>query len=120
MRFTNLLSDEAALGELGRRVGETRLARGWTQAELAEAAGVSKSLVERLEAGGSVQSANLVRCLRALERLEALDRLLPEDTVSPIDLLERHGRRRRRARGKRGAPGVAAPTATPWTWGDER
>jgi transcriptional regulator with XRE-family HTH domain len=115
MKFTNLLSDETALGELGRRMNETRLGRGWTQAQLALAAGVSKSVIERLEAGGSVQTANLVRCLRALERLDALDRLLPEDTVSPIDLLERHGRRRRRARAR--SPRAAASTA--WTWGEE-
>ncbi|HEY0436303.1 MAG TPA: helix-turn-helix transcriptional regulator [Phenylobacterium sp.] len=116
MKFTNLLSDEAALGELGRRLAETRLGRGWTQAQLATAAGVSKRTVERLEAGESTQLGNLMRCLRALERLEALERLLPEAPPSPIDLLERHGRRRRRARART----RQAPTAAGWTWGDER
>ena len=116
MRFTNLLSDEAALGELGRRLAALRLNRGWTQAELAAAAGVSKRTVERLEAGESTQLANVIRALRALERLEGLDALLPEEPASPIDLLERQGRRRRRAR-KPASRGVAE---TAWTWGDER
>lgn len=113
MRFSNLLSDDAALSELGRRLAETRLARGMTQAQLARAAGVSKRTVERLEAGGSTQLTNLVRCLRALDRLEALERVLPERPQSPIDLLERHGKHRQRAR-----PETTPAAPGPWTWGD--
>src|SRR3954453_23441134 len=116
MKFTNLLTDEAAMAELGRRVAQARINRGLTQGELAEAAGVSKSTVERLEAGGSTQLSNLLRCLRALERLEGLEALLPEDAPRPLDLLERRGRTRRRVRHGRETAGAR----TPWTWGDGR
>ncbi|WP_421569548.1 helix-turn-helix domain-containing protein [Stenotrophomonas sp. PD6] len=115
MNISNLSSDEAVLGELGQRLARLRLSRGTTQEQLAEAAGVSKRTVQRLEDGTPGQLTNLIRCLRALERLDALDVLLPSDTPSPIDLLERRGQPRQRAR-----PGVAEPGMRPWTWGDEK
>lgn len=116
MKITNLTTDDAALAEFGRRAAETRLAQGLTQAQFAQAAGVSKRTVERLEDGGSIQLANLVRCLRALDRLENLERLLPETPPNPIDLLERQGKTRQRARPDAdGGVGAGAP----WTWGDE-
>lgn len=112
MKFDRLQSDQAVMAELGRRIADVRLGRGLTQAELAEAAGVSKSTVERLEDGGSTQLGNLIRCLRALDRLEALERLFPETPPNPVDLIRRRGRSRRRARHREGG--------SPWTWGDER
>jgi transcriptional regulator with XRE-family HTH domain len=112
MKFTNLLSDQTALAELGRRMTEARLAKGWTQAQLAAEAGVSKSTVERLEAGGSSQLTNLLRALRALDRLDGFERLLPEATPSPIDLLQRRGKLRQRASGA----AQTTPAAPPWRW----
>ena len=116
MKITNLTTDDAALEEFGRRMAETRLAQAMTQAQFALAAGVSKRTVERLEDGGSVQVANLIRCLRALGKLEGLERLLPETPPNPIDLLERHGKTRQRARRDTDDSGGAG---APWTWGDE-
>lgn len=113
MKFANTLTDEAALAELGSRLGRIRLERGWTQAELAIAAAVSRSTVERLELGASVQLNNFLRCLRALGALENLERLLPDVPPSPIDLLERHGKVRRRARSS-----AATRVTKPWSWGD--
>jgi transcriptional regulator with XRE-family HTH domain len=40
--------------ELGAAVRELRLARNWSQAELASAAGMTQSAVARFEAGGTV------------------------------------------------------------------
>ncbi|MEO6014528.1 MAG: helix-turn-helix domain-containing protein [Devosia sp.] len=114
MRFTDSLTDEAVLAELGQRVMATRLARRMTQADLALAAGVSKRTVERLEDGQSSQLSNLIRCLRALGRIEALDALLPEQPANPIDQLTR--RRPVRVRGGRG---LAEAPARRWIWGDE-
>ena len=114
MKFDNLLSDQAALAELGRRIADARLARGMTQAQFADAASVSKRTVERLEDGESVQLGNLIRSLRALGNLEGLERLLPEAPVNPLELLSRRRHRRRRARG-----GDAQRTPTPWAWGKE-
>ncbi len=115
MKITNLTTDDAALAEFGRRIAEARLARRMTQAQFAQAAGVSKRTVERLEDGASTQFGNLIRCLRALDRLDGLDRLLPETPPNPIALLERHGKTRQRAR-----PAEGQEPAAPWTWGDDQ
>jgi transcriptional regulator with XRE-family HTH domain len=119
MKFENLLSDEAVLAEMGQRLVAARLERRLTQAQLAEAAGVSKRTVERLEDGASAQLTNLVRCLRALGRLEGLERLLPETPVNPLDLLSQAKARRSRVRHGR-APGVADTGGSAWVWGDEK
>jgi transcriptional regulator with XRE-family HTH domain len=115
MKFDNLLADQAVLAELGRRIADARLARRMTQAQFAEAAGVSKRTVERLEDGDSTQLGNFIRCLRALDNLEGLERLLPQTAVNPVELLGRRRQRRQRTRGDSGAANTP-----PWTWGDER
>jgi ribosome-binding protein aMBF1 (putative translation factor) len=54
--------------ELGRTVRALREQRGWSQAQLADAAGMTQSAIARFEAGGTVPS------LRVLDRLaHALD-----------------------------------------------
>ncbi|WP_310539453.1 helix-turn-helix transcriptional regulator [Phenylobacterium sp.] len=114
MKFINTLTDEAAQAELGARAARARLERGWTQAQLAKAAGVSKATVERLESGASTQLHNLLRCLRALDKLENLESLLPESTPGPIDLLSRRGKVRQRARSRK----TPTPPPAPWSWGE--
>jgi transcriptional regulator with XRE-family HTH domain len=119
MKFEDLLSDEAVMAEMGQRLTAARLERRMTQAQLAQAAGVSKRTVERLEDGASAQLTNLVRCLRALEKLEGLERLLPETPVSPIELLKRGKAAPSRVRRAR-EPGVAEAAGSAWVWGDEK
>ena len=65
--------------ELGRAVRELREQLAWSQARLAEAAGMTQSAVARFEAGGTLPT------LPALERLaRALDAALT------VDLRPRH------------------------------
>ncbi len=116
MQIDNLLTDDAVLAELGRRIADIRLAADLTQADLAGAAGVSKRTVERLEAGFGGQLVTLVRCLRALNRADGLDLLIPEVQPNPLDLLKH---RRNTARVRARPDRKAAPPA-PWTWGDEK
>lgn len=115
MKITNLSTDTAVMEQLGQRLAKLRLSRQLTQAQLGEAAGVSKRTVQRLEDGSAPQLVNLIRCLRALDRLDALDAVLPSDTVNPIDLLERRGNVRQRAR-----PLAVKESPAPWAWGDEQ
>jgi hypothetical protein len=70
-----------------------------------------------MEAGESPSLINFVRVLRALDLLDGLDRLLPEATPSPIDEVERRGRRRQRAGTPRVTP--AEQRREHWSWGDE-
>jgi transcriptional regulator with XRE-family HTH domain len=113
MPFQRLMTDEALLQELGRRIAQQRLDRDLSQAQLAEQAGISKRTLERLEAGASATQLSLfLRVLRQLDLLEQLDLLIPEPQPSPLALLERQKAGRKRASRRR----IAKPTST-WTWG---
>ena len=109
------MGDDAVLEELGRRLGQRRIALGLTQAKLAVEAGVSKRTIERIEAGAVTQTINLIRILRVLDLLPGLGRLIPETGPSPMDLLKLKGKVRKRAASSRSAksPGDG------WTWGDD-
>jgi transcriptional regulator with XRE-family HTH domain len=115
MKPTEFETDDRVLAELGARIARQRLDAGLTQAGLAERAGVSKRTVERIEAGASTQSVNLVRVLRALDLLDALDSAIPEPGPSPLELLRQKGKPRVRASGRR----RKRVSGEPWTWGDD-
>ena len=54
--------------ELGAEVRELRTAQGWTQVELAAAAGMTQSTVARFESGGTIPTLPLLgRIARALD-----------------------------------------------------
>jgi putative transcriptional regulator len=109
-------TDAAILAELGKRLTQARLDRNRTQEELADAAGVSKRTIERLEAGQSVQLSNLIRAFRVLNLVQNLDRLIPQAAPSPIEQLKLHGKERRRASSRK-APLTASDN---WTWADDK
>jgi len=115
MKFAKQISDEGILRELGVRLTGARLGRNLTQAGLAEAAGVSKRTVERLESGEvATQLSGFVRICRALDLLERFDTLIPEAMPSPMERLKLQGKQRRRASRKRAGAG----TSKKWTWGE--
>ncbi len=136
-------TDSDLLATLGGRLARQRLARGLTQAALAQEAGVSKRTVERIEAGESTQTTNALRVLRALELLGGLDHLVPEPPASPMAALKEARKQRKRARGsesesvqthrdaKKGdmtvretrqnqiSPQANDAPSTSWTWADD-
>ena len=114
MKIERLLTDKTILAELGGRIAQRRLELQFTQAVLAERAGVSKRTVERIEAGATAQMSTMIRIFRALELLDALDGLVPEAVARPMDLLKLKGKERQRASRKKKKPGEE-----PWTWSDE-
>lgn len=68
----SLPTDDVVLARLGERLARVRLGRDVTQQQLAAAAGVGKTVVERIESGKSITLANYVRVLRALDLLDEL------------------------------------------------
>lgn len=52
--------DEELLREVGRRVGQTRRDRGWTQEALAEAVGIEPVTLSRLETGDRALSLTML------------------------------------------------------------
>jgi len=104
------------LDHLSRRLVQHRLNRNLTQVELADAAGISRRTLARLEAGEPTQFENFLRTLLALGLQDGLERLVPGVPESPIQQLERSGRTRKRATGRRKS---RADESEPWSWDDE-
>ena len=78
--------------ELSGAVRSLRLQRGWTQAELAQRANVSRDLVNRLE-GGSPR-VELAKVLDVLSALEQVPFLQSRSTEVDLDAVVRaHGPR---------------------------
>lgn len=115
MKISNLLTDEAILTEIGRRLAHRRIERHLTQAAAAKQAGVGKRTLERIEAGESAQLSSLLRLLRVLDLFPDLDHAIPEARPGPMELLQHRGKMRRRASRKRSS----ADAGKPWTWDDE-
>ncbi len=109
---------------LGARIERIRLARNWTQSQLADRAGVSVRTMGRLEKGTGATLDTFIRVLRALELQDALQSLLPDPVEWPLARMDRKNRKkrlRRRARPKTardGGPSDEGSTPT-WKWGDE-
>ena len=96
-------------------MAELRRRKNLTQAALAEAAGVSKRTVERLEKGQTgTQLTAFLRICRVLDLLDRFEDLVPKPLASPIEQLKQQGKVRKRARAAKPAPPNPA-----WTWGDE-
>ncbi len=109
-------SDDEIQRELGRRLRRARLQRNLTQAQLAEATGLSRRTVTNAESGRGATLGTLIALLRGLGALEQLDALLPDPGPSPIALARLAGRRRQRATGRRGG---SPSRPSPWSWPDE-
>ena len=108
------LTNDAILAEIGARLAQRRIDLQFTQAELAEQAGIAKRTVERIEAGGSAQMASVVRILRVLDLLPGLDRMLPVAGPRPMDLLKQKGKPRQRASRRR----HSTQPSTTWSWNE--
>jgi len=115
MGFSKMLTDDAILAEVGKRIARTRLDHRLTQADLAEQAGISKRTVERIESGASVQMSSFIRVLRGLGLLQGLESLIPKPVVRPMDLLKLKGKVRQRASSKK----RKNPSIKEWSWNDE-
>lgn len=72
---------------LGAAIREARADRGWTQADLAERAGVSRAFVLDIERGARPRAelARTLRVLRALDKSIRLDDDSPESFDEILD-----------------------------------
>jgi transcriptional regulator with XRE-family HTH domain len=92
------MSDPAIVAELGKRIKGYRIHKNYTQAELAEKAGISVLSVQNLEKGSPVSLSTLIPLFRQLNLLGNLDHLVPEPPVSPIKILKLKGKIRIRVK----------------------
>ena len=67
MRLTDLTPDAHILHELGERLQRIRKQQGYSQTELAEAAGVGVATLRRIEGGKDSQLEYWLKILKALK-----------------------------------------------------
>jgi len=106
-------SIEQLTRNLGRHLARYRIARNLKQSDLAEAAGIDRSTLSRLEQGrGTIDT--LARVLAALDIGPRLLDLVPDARLNPLDPKAGRGEERQRVRD-------SAKTAdeSPWSWNDE-
>lgn len=75
---------------IGFKIKELRNLKLWTQAKLAEIAGVSERTIRRLEAGGNAEKETLLLVLNALgTNLEELEHMFNEDDTIKEEIKEK-------------------------------
>lgn len=93
-------------GSVAQRVRELRLRRGWTQAEIAERAGISRLTYRAFERTGKISLERLLSIAIALGRAGEWDdvfALHPEGTLDDLDVARPGRKRGSRARERGGA-----------------
>jgi transcriptional regulator with XRE-family HTH domain len=95
MRSAGLdFSEREAIRSLLGRLREQRLARNWSQSEMANRCGLSRASYQNLETGhANVTLLNLVRVLGVLNCLDRFADVIP--TVAPQRTLETPERKKR-------------------------
>lgn len=82
------MTDIAIVAEIGKRLKDTRVKKRFTQAEVAERAGVSIFTISQIETGKNTSLASLIAVMRVLKLLENIETLIPEQVISPVSLLK--------------------------------
>ena len=72
---------------LGKRLKEHRLQYNITQNELAIKTGMSRVSISKIERGKGVNLSSLIEIMRGLRILENIEGLIPEQEVSPIEII---------------------------------
>lgn len=93
----SLYPPDAVCQQIGVRLRALRLARNFSQQELAERAGVSLSSLRRLEASGQASLELVVRVAQALQATQGLDNLFAPDapSIAQAEALWRASQRQR-------------------------
>jgi transcriptional regulator with XRE-family HTH domain len=92
---------------IAERARALRVARGWTQQELAERSNVALDTLRRFERTGKIAVERLVRIAVVLDAVRPLGELFTAPPAATLAELERAGRRRVRAPARRRGSGHA-------------
>lgn len=109
-----MVSDQSAMSRFAQELKNARIDAGLRQVDLAERAGVSRSVVQAIEGGSSTTWSNMVAVLRALglwDRIEATVRREGVSPIAEIDGASTQTRQRVRPESLRDSG---------WVWGDEK
>lgn len=92
---------------IAERARALRIARGWTQQELADRSGVALDTLRRFERTGKIALERLVRIAVVLDAVRPLGELFAAPPAATLAELERAERRRVRAPARRRGSGDA-------------
>lgn len=92
--------------QIAGRVRDARLARGWTQAQLAERSGIPLSTYRLFERTGQVSLERLIAVTSALGRMADWDLVMRPAAPQSLDEIERGRPTRRRGMRKRADAGA--------------
>lgn len=82
-------TDQAILQEFGARIKAARVQKNYTQAQLAEKAGIGRRTLQTFENGEGGNFTTFIQLIRALGFVDQLSSLLePIDQISPLELLK--------------------------------
>ncbi|MFC4261306.1 helix-turn-helix domain-containing protein [Ferruginibacter yonginensis] len=92
-------SDTALMQQIGLFVQQVRIQQQQTQATIAQAAGVNRSTLVKLENGGGANLLSFIQILRALHQLHVLSNFTQtEPIISPIAMAKLQLKQRKRVR----------------------
>ena len=109
-------SSEAIERDVCKKLERIRLLKNISQEKLAEAAGVSRRTISRMENGGGISLDTFIRVMQALDLTDHLTAMLPNSEIRPVERVGRKGNGERK-----NASSPRAPKRTKkWEWGSER
>ena len=115
MKINYFSSKEEVLAEIGRRLKAARIAKSFTQKELAETVNLSLRTISNIETGKDVSFGTIIEVMRALDQLQNLETAIPEQIIRPSQIAQL-GKPRERVTHKKADVVRETPG---WKWGDE-
>ncbi len=94
------MSDRAIISLVGQFIKQQRLEKEMTQAKVAEAAGVNRWTISKIENRESITLTSLIQILRALELLDIFEKFQYKRKLSPIEMVKIESKNKKRVRGK--------------------
>ncbi len=94
------MSDAALMETIGKFVQHHRLKQNKSQADVALAAGMSRSTLSLLERGQKINLGSLIQVLRVLDLLFVMDAFTVSESISPIAYAKLQKNKKQRARSK--------------------
>lgn len=90
------ISDMGLLALMGSFIKQHRLRQNKTQQQVAEVAGINRSTLIQIEAGGGGNMLSFIQIIRALDQLSVLKNFELTELISPILLAKMRKKERQR------------------------
>lgn len=86
MDISVMTSDEEILRIIGERLKKMRINAAMSQNDIVEKTGISRRTLYNIETGKDVSFSNVIKVLRALNKISSLNIVFPEQRDQPEDL----------------------------------